>query len=64
MERARSGGVNAYVDAATTSYNLDGFYGSDAPRVVFVDGNGGDIRLSINDGSRRPKGIIVVRAAT
>ncbi len=61
LERARSGGVNAYVNAATTPYDFDTIYDSDAPRVVFVDANGEDVRLSIDNGSRRPQGIIVVR---
>lgn len=61
LERARSGGVNAYINAATTSYNFDNIYNSNEPRVVFIDANGRDIRLSLSDGSRRPEGIIVVR---
>ena len=62
LERARSGGVNAYVNAATASYeDFDNIYDSNVPRVVFVDANGGDVRLSIDDSSQRPEGIIVVR---
>jgi hypothetical protein len=60
LQRARSGGVNAYVDAATAP-NFDDIYNSDDPRVVFVDANGGDVRLSMSDKNRKPKGIIVVR---
>lgn len=61
LERARSGGVNTYINRATTSYNFDDIYNSDVPRVVFIDANGGDVQLSINDSTRRPRGIIVVR---
>lgn len=60
LERARSGEPNAYVDAAATPYDFDDIYDSDEARVVFVDANGGDVRLSV-DGARKPGGVIVVR---
>lgn len=60
LERAISGGANAYVNAATTAYDFDDIYDSDEPRVVFVDANGGDVRLSL-DGARKPSGVLVVR---
>lgn len=60
LERAQSGEPNAYLDAATTPYDFDEVYDSDEPRVVFVDANGGDVRLAIDDG-RSPKGVIAVR---